>query len=255
MRKKALITIVGNGGELFKLWYHYYQQFFEAQDIYVLDFNSQDGSTDDLQCNVLSFPDKVVSKAQIPFNNNFLNKFKGELLDEYETIVYADYDEILYYENGLDTLVENLKDNYLNPFGFEIVERRGPHGEKIDEPFDYSKKVLQQRRHWYRNNSFDKPLITKINFRWAQGNHTAYSTIPAIVNKRPKPSRKSLPPRDVEVRLPNIYMPGFYLLHLKYIDYERCKETYKNVDLRINWLSLMRKLQTIPKSILEKKII
>ena len=58
MRQKALITIVGNGGEMFKIWYRYYKQFFEPQDIYILVFG-KDGSADGLNCNVEKYPDKI----------------------------------------------------------------------------------------------------------------------------------------------------------------------------------------------------
>jgi len=255
MRQKALVTIVGNGGEMFKIWYRYYAQYFEPQDIYILAFNSTDGSTDALTCNVEEYPDKKVCVEQIPYHNVFLNEYKSKLLEKYETIVYADYDEILYYTEGLDKLIDELKDKYLNPFGFEVIQRRSTTNKSLEGVFDYSKSVLSQRAYWYRNISFDKPLITKMDFNWAQGNHAAYASIPKLASKRPKPRRPTAPPKDVKVRLPRIYKPGFYLLHLKHIDYERCELLYPRIDLRKHWLNLGRKIKKIPEKIANKDFV
>lgn len=259
MRQKALITIVGNGGEMFKIWYRYYRQFFEPWDIYVLDFNSTDGSTDGLSCNVEAYPKMELNVKSIPRGNRVLNEFKSKLLQKYKYIVYADYDEILYHADGLDNFIDGIDQKYYNPLGFEIVQKRNPYNldavNSEEAPFDYSKTVMSQRAYWYRNISFDKPLITRMDFTWAQGNHTAYASLPELVAKKPTPDRHTAPPKNVRICLPKNYCGGLYLLHLKHIDYERCKKLYPQIDLRIHWLNLNRKLLLIPKPLRDEDIV
>lgn len=247
MRQKALITIIGNGsGEMFKIWYCYYQQFFEAQDIYLLAFNSTDGSTDGLTCNIETYPHMHIN--DIPHGNIILNEFKSKLLQKYKYVVYADYDEILYHKGGLNNFINGLNQKYCNPLGYEIVQKRALNYEPVDHtepPFDYTKSVLSQRSFWYRNSAFDKPLITSMDFNWSQGNHSAYASLPDLVAKRAKPQH-TLPIKKTNIRLPKLYKEGFYLLHLKHIDYERCEKLYPDIDLRIHWLNLNNKLKHIP---------
>ena len=248
MRQKALITIISDGGEMFKIWYRYYQQFFESQDIYILAFNSTDGSTDGLTCNIEEYPEKIICTQQVPDHNIFLNEFKSNLLQKYKYVVYADYDEILYHKDGLDNFINGLNQKYCNPLGYEIVQKRAQNYEPVDHtepPFDYTKSVLSQRSFWCRNSAFDKPLITSMDFDWSQGNHSAYVSLPDLVAKRAKP-KYTLPIKKSNIRLPKLYREGFYLLHLKHIDYERCEKLYPDIDLRIHWLNLNNKLKNIP---------
>ena len=257
MHQKAIFTIVGNGGEIFKIWYRYYQQFFEPQDIYLLAFNSTDGSTDGLNCNIEKYPEKIICKEQVPEHNKFLNKYKSNLLQRYKYIVYTDYDEILYHKDGLDKFIDELKENYCNPFGYEIVQKRAQNYEPVDHtepPFDYTKSVLSQRSFWYRNSAFDKPLITSMDFNWSRGNHSAYVSLPDLVAGRSKP-KHTLPIKKANIRLPKLYKEEFYLLHLKHIDYARCEKSYPDMDLRKHWLNLNRKLLQIPTEIRDADFI
>jgi len=188
MRKVALIAVVGNGGELFKIWYRYYTQFFRPEDIYLIAYGSIDGSTSNLDCNVTSYPDEKICPSRVPQHNVFLNNYKSKLLEDYDYIVYADYDEIIYHPKGLDKFIDTLKDNYCNPFGYEIVQTINIVDMKEIEPsFDYTKSVLSQRHNWLRNTAFDKPLITSMDFSWAQGNHAAYASIPTVPENLSKP--------------------------------------------------------------------
>ena len=54
-RSKAIFTKIKDGHEMLQIWYKYYSQFFPEQDIYILDFESADGSTDKLNCNIEKF--------------------------------------------------------------------------------------------------------------------------------------------------------------------------------------------------------
>ncbi|MEO5652825.1 MAG: glycosyltransferase family 2 protein, partial [Marmoricola sp.] len=52
----AAITFCRDEGRMLPLWIKYYGAQFGVENLYVVDDNSEDGSTDDLPCDVLRIP-------------------------------------------------------------------------------------------------------------------------------------------------------------------------------------------------------
>src|ERR1700712_6045729 len=52
----AAITFCRDEGRMLPLWIRYYGGQFGVENLFVVDDNSEDGSTDDLACNVLHIP-------------------------------------------------------------------------------------------------------------------------------------------------------------------------------------------------------
>jgi len=169
-RKKAIFTKIKNGGPIFKVWYNYYTKFFDENEIYVIDFGSTDGSTDGLNCNkIVLSPDFYQPGGRSTFfSQRIINDYKTLLLNQYEYVIYVDFDELLYYPTGLDKLIDNLDADYVTCQGYEIVQNRA-----VETPLDFSSPVLSQRNYWYRWPHFDKTAITKIDLSWTIGQHGA----------------------------------------------------------------------------------
>ena len=54
MKKEcAVFTIVKNENYFLPIWLKHFKKFFKSEDIYVLDHQSTDGSTEDLDVNVI----------------------------------------------------------------------------------------------------------------------------------------------------------------------------------------------------------
>lgn len=258
LNKVALITIIQNGNEFFKIWYKYYSKIFAEKDIYIIDYCSTDGSTDGIKCNIIKNSESQIEN--VPQGNKLINDLKRELLKTYTYVIYADYDEILYHPKGLQYLLD-LKERFYTTQGYEIVQ------DTTKEPaLDFQKSILEQRKYWYRCTEYDKPLITSIDFKWSQGNHSAVLEMPVI--------KHGVVDGYQNVVLQPHHIENLYLLHLHKVDYTHClKLNEKNVRERSNptiggnhnflvgenfkkwWAQFERNLVLIPESISKSGII
>jgi len=195
----ALITIIQNGNEFFKIWYKYYTQLLPEKNIYVIDYNSTDGSTNNINCNIIKYADYNVEN--IPQGNQLINDLKSELLKTFDYVIYTDYDEIMFHPKGLESVIAS-KEKYYTTSGYEIVQNR-----RLEAPINFNLPLIPQRNYWYRCPTYDKPLITSIDFTWAFGNHSASIRLPSG--------------RQAAILQPN-YVANLYLLHLHKIDYTHC---------------------------------
>lgn len=216
--QKAIITIVQNGNNFIQVWYRYYRRFFNEKDIYILDFGTSDQSLDGLVANII--PIKDASIERVEEGNKLINEFKSKLLDTYNYILYADYDEIIYYPHGFDALLK-LDLPYYTTLGYEIVQKRAE-----EPPIDWEKTILSQRSYWYRCQQYDKPLITREDFSWAPGNHSA--SVKKIVEK--KEARGISSRREENIVLKPKYQENLLLLHLHKVDFDHALHIHqKNV--------------------------
>lgn len=215
MKQKAIITIVQNGNQFLPIWYKYYSQFFSPEDIYIFDYGTTDGSLDGIQANIMPIANHSVEV--VPQGNKLINNLKSELLKKYQYVVYADYDEIIYYPGGFDALLHKNQEFYTT-YGYEIVQNR-----KAEGPINWNAPIMPQRKYWYRCPAFDKSLITRVDFTWAMGNHSV---------SRQKETQRKAHPRSVAAgaaaisssRVENIVLkpkrtPDLKLLHLHKVDF------------------------------------
>ena len=93
-KKCAVFTTVKNESIFLPIWLRHYQQYFDNQDIYVLDHHSTDGSTLNLPVNVKTVANDYVNDHE--WLVKIAQDFQKELLKEYECVVFAESDEILY---------------------------------------------------------------------------------------------------------------------------------------------------------------
>ena len=201
----AIFTIAKDESVILPIWLKHYRNTFADEDIYVLDHQTKDGSTNNIGVNVISISNPeagrhtwLVEQAQA---------FQFELLDKYDVVIYTDADEIIYTDQDkslLDALEEfRISNNqYANCVGYECV-----HIMEEEEPLDLSKPIIEQRKKWSRESMYDKPLITKIPLEYNVGFHSC---------KHHSPN----------------YCYGFHLLHLHRMDYNIMLERHiwKNTE-------------------------
>jgi len=168
-KKSAIFTIVKDEAYYLDKWLNYYSQFFNKEDIYVLDHQTKDSSTDNLDCNVIEIINEVA------FDHLWLvdqvQNFQQTLLEQYEVVIFTEVDEILYSLNqSFDSFVEDFRLNnnlsYLSAIGYEIKQ-------DIDheKPLTQSDNILENRNYWFRYPNYDKTLITKIPLLYQPGFH------------------------------------------------------------------------------------
>ena len=162
----AALTIAQNESLFLPIWLGYYSRFFDPDDIYVLDHDSDDGSTADG-----GFVRIPVSHET--FDNTWMvstvEHHQRELLERYEVVLVVDVDEIVAPDPAWGTLEDYLArfdEDWVNCLGYEVLHMRDR-----EPPFDPGTPVLEQRGWWYPNDLYDKPSIARIPLEWRPGFH------------------------------------------------------------------------------------
>jgi hypothetical protein len=198
-KTSAVFTISRNESFFLPIWLAYYKRYFDEKDIYVLDHDSSDGSTDSMQ-NCILIHNKLTQ------NNKWLIDvtcdFQKKLLSRYENVLFTNVDEIIVADpdvyNGLDNFIFSNQENIVACTGYEVIHL-------LDEPaYDPNFNVLSNR-HWYRNTVYDKPLLSKIPLEWAAGWH-------GLTNFQV--------PKN----------PDLFLIHLHRMDYGVCYARHKKTS-------------------------
>jgi len=171
MKKKcAIFTIVKDEEYFLPIWIKHYKKYFKPEDIYVLDHDSVDGSTDNIDVNI----EKV--HRDLAFDHLWLvetvQNYQKELLEKYEIVIFAESDELLYsIERPFDELLNdfsNSDQNYLTCHGYEII-----HNIEKEKKLTVGESILENRNEWFRYTAYDKTLISKIPLEWSVGFHDA----------------------------------------------------------------------------------
>ncbi len=208
MRRCAAFTIVQNEPTFLPLWLDYYSRFFAPADLYVLDHDSDDGSTANLEtrCRV------VQVHRDRSFDHSWLNgtvsAFQAFLLRSYERVLFAESDEFIVpdpaFFDGLHDYIAQCTAPLARCTGYEVVHY--PDEEpalKFDE-----RPLLKQRRYWHASRLYSKPLLSAFPTQWSLGFHEA--------------------PASPEVEPDN----KLFLVHLHRIDYGFCVERHRRTAAR-----------------------
>jgi hypothetical protein len=164
---RALLTIVRNEAVFLPLFLRYYSQFFAADDIYVLDHGSTDGSTE-----VGGFNREMVSHAYVDHSwmRDTVQARQHELLKSYEVVLFCDVDEIIAPNpkkyDGLGDYIDRMTADYVNCRGVELI-----HQKDTEPPIDLDRPILDQRSWWFRNFQYSKPLLSRVPLEWVAGFH------------------------------------------------------------------------------------
>jgi hypothetical protein len=190
-QSRAVMTIVRNEGVFLPIWLSYYSRFFRAGDIYVIDHQSTDGSTD-----IPGFVRIPVSQPTygVAWQRDVVQHYQHELIGRYDVVLYTDVDEIVAPDprhGDLGDYIDRFDQDFITCCGQEVL-----HG-KDEPPFDHTKPVLAQRSTWYANPLYSKSLLARVPMLWHGGFH-----------------------ERIDGR--TITDPHLYLLHLHRMDYDLC---------------------------------
>lgn len=170
MKKQAAVyTIVKNESYHLKKWIDHYKKYFSPKDIYILDHESDDGSTDGLDVNVVKVYNKIV------FDHRWLNETVTvqlqTLLQEYECVLFSEVDELIYsVQTPLNERIKNFLSedkNYVRCLSHNVFQNF----EKEEKDLEETDSILEYRNYWSRDVDYDKVLLTKIPLSWILGFH------------------------------------------------------------------------------------
>lgn len=205
-RARAAFTIAQNESVMLPLWLSYYERYFDPDDLYVLDHDSTDGSTADLdgRCHV------VHVHREAAFDHHWLKStvehFQGFLLRSYDVVLFTEADEFVIADPsryaGLDDYIAKLARPAARCAGFNVVH------QPEEPPLRFDAPLLAQRRCWHASLLYSKRLLSRIPLRWSEGFHLEYSA-----------------PDDP----PD---PELLLVHLHRVDYDTCLARHRAAAAR-----------------------
>lgn len=198
-KNKCILTISKEEYEFSPIWYNYYRNFFDPQDMYNIDNGGDAFSKYEIN-NIKPVEYKNLStheKLRKSVTENIEN-----LLRKYNWVFFTEIDEIIafntnVYKNFDDILKEK---NNQAMIGYHVIQRDN------EKPFDENLKILQQRSFWTRDKLYDKTLILNSKVDYCLGFHTCQPASP--VN------------------------PNLYLIHLHYFDESIL---FKKLNRTRNW--------------------
>jgi hypothetical protein len=207
-RRGAAFTVVQNEAVMLPLWLDYYGRQFPASDLYVLDHNTTDGSTDAIGDRCQRVPIHWNTSFDHRWLRSTVEAFQAFLLQSYETVLFAEADEFIVADPrryaGLSDYFARLESPAARCTGFEVVHQ-------IDEPpIRFDAPILAQRGWWHASALYCKRSVSKIPLRWSEGFHEEF------------------------VGPDNPPDPELLLVHLHRVDYDWCLERHRSTASR-NW--------------------
>jgi hypothetical protein len=138
--RRAVITMVHDEPVFLPLWLRYYARWFAPEDIFVLDNETTDGSTDGP--GFVRIP-VVRDAVDHEWMVRTIQGLQHELLDRYDVVLVTDVDEIVAPVPECGTLGEYLDafdEEWVNCLGYEIIHMRDR-----EPPLDLGRPILDQR--------------------------------------------------------------------------------------------------------------
>jgi hypothetical protein len=240
VRDRCVFTIVRDEEFFFPLWLKYYRQYFEAQDIYVLDHDSiGDSATQLLQLQ------REVGFHHIPVHNSasfshrwllsVVSDFTKFLHNSYRAMLFAEVDELIATRPGgvyqdLPSAAESVAKQhrfFKRCSGFEVVHRL----EFNEQPLDLSQpNLLSQRSWWFPSLGYSKPVLLRKPVEWTSGFHLCMELLWIE-------ETITVPGRDTVFVTCD---PDLYLIHLNKIDMPQFLKR-NELHERRKWDSVVRR--------------
>lgn len=193
----AVLTSVADESFFFPIWRRYYSRFVEPDNLYVLDHDSTDGSTDGEGFVRIPIHNPVTDWAWL-FST--IQAEQHRLLESYDAVLYTDVDEIIVPDpayGDMGRYLDEFDDDFVTCRGWEVL-----HNPQLEAALDPDAPILAQRQWWFRNTAYDKPLLARVPMSWQGGFH---GRADGAVNDDPR----------------------LFLIHLHRADFDRCLQRHR----------------------------
>jgi hypothetical protein len=197
-KRKAVFTMVHNEAVMLPVWLRYYSRYFAPEDIYVLDHDSDDGSTEAGGFNRIPVHNPEFDNI---WQLEMVQDQQARLLEDYDIVLFTDVDEIVVPRPRLGDLTAYMNRfgrSFVNCMGYEII-----HLPDREPPFDPERPVTEQRSHWFENSGYSKAVLVTEPSEWEPGFHRR-------ADGHFKPD------------------PDLFMVHLHRVDYDLALERHRN---------------------------
>ena len=185
----AALTMAYNEPFFTPIWVRHYARQVGAENCFLVDHGSDDGSTEGLPVHVLRLPRSALDEEA---RARQINSIAAELLGRYDTVLHADIDELLMADPHRHATLADYAPHapeVTTAFGLELQ-----HLPDEEASYDPGRPPGAQRR-WVRfAAAMCKPAMVRRPVTWVPGFHSA----------------------DTPVALDQLY-----LIHLRYVDLGR----------------------------------
>jgi hypothetical protein len=179
----AVFTKIYNENLFIELFCRHYTKLTEPINVYLIDHDSDDGSVYETArkygCQVVRIPRGFTDESNM---RRYCEYFQRFLLTKYKWVIYADIDELLVHEDGLDhfkklLIEETWQGVYAPENGYEVF-----HHPDFEPELDYSRPIGEQRNFLHPNKAYAKPVVASDKAFWGPGFHYALN-----INQRVMP--------------------------------------------------------------------
>jgi len=187
----AVFTQTNNEGELLLYWEAYYGKLVGYENLFVINNGGNDDSCSRLNPKtlVVNIQNNTFDMYQAAQAQGYFQRF---LLQHYKWVLKVDVDEFMVFEGDFLEKLDQLSS------GIYIPERTVAvvHDKNTEAAFNYERSIFQQRAHFVEEQpSMKKPSLASEPATWTPGNHCVYEKFTVL--------------------------PGLWMLHLRYFDFER----------------------------------
>jgi hypothetical protein len=168
-KKCAVFTIVKNENYFLPIWLKHYKRYFDNSDIYVLDHQSNDGSTEGLDVNVELVINEIAFDHQWLVNT--VENFQVKLLENYESVLFVEIDEIIY---TLDKPLNEVIVDFINDENLLVqscVSRDLLQILETEKSLNKGDLIIENRNYWFEDTIYHKTLLSKVPLKWVVGFH------------------------------------------------------------------------------------
>ncbi|GAA3540540.1 glycosyltransferase family 2 protein [Nocardioides daeguensis] len=167
----AAITMSRDSGPVLRRWVEHYQRQLGADDVFVIDDHSVDGSADDLPCTVLRLPylDKYPFE---PSRMGILSGLAKSLLFAYDAVLLADADEFVVADPAKHASLRHFAaartgTDVAGVLGYNVIHRVG-----VEPELDFDAPSLLRQREFARFTPLMcKPALKWVDADWAHASH------------------------------------------------------------------------------------
>jgi hypothetical protein len=171
--KIAAITMVWNEALFLPLWLEYYGRQLGRDNLFVIDNDSDDGTTSNL------YPSSRIRYERTQFDDveraKFVSNFANFIRRNYDAVIVADCDEFLVPDPSIYTslgdYVARTPGDALASIGLNVHHVLG-----LEAALDSRKPIFSQRRHVQFVSPMCKPLITRTEVNYGPGFHNCSLT-------------------------------------------------------------------------------
>ena len=167
-KRRAVLTMVHNEAVFLPIWLRYYSRFFAPEDIYVLDNDTTDGSTDG--DGFVRIP--VAQRSRRPHLDGCRRSsaFQHELLERYDVVLVTDVDEIIAPDPSWGTLgqyIDRFDEEFVNCPRLRDPPPEGSRAAARPRPAD----PRPARHTGSRTTPTTSPLLATVPMDWEPGFH------------------------------------------------------------------------------------